>query len=246
MSEKGKDRDMQPAQKGKGTNRTNTGSDPAAKRGASKDELRVEVEPGKSKERTLADIGLSPIAQGMATARLFTKPSFGDLAIEGLMESLADHVVATKQGDLSTQKAMLACQAVALNSIFTEMARRAAANMGEYIEATERYMRLALKAQAQSRATVEALERLTGGREQTVRHVHVDNRGGQAVIAETVHTGGKQIGKTDDQSHGTSACRAGIGPAVPGADPFGSGVPIPSREGQEAVQDARRDQPWSS
>jgi hypothetical protein len=26
-----------------------------------------------------------------------------------------------------------------------------------------------------------------------------------------------------------------------GADPFGSGVPIPSREGEAAMQDARRD-----
>src|SRR5690606_16500795 len=151
----------------------------AAKPDGDKDELKVQLEPGKSRERTLADVGLSPIAHGMATARLFTKPSFGELSLEGLMEALADDVVAVQRGDLKTQKAMLACQATALNAIFTELARRAAANMGEYVEATERYMRLALKAQAQSRATVEALERLTSGREQTVRHVHVDNRGGQ-------------------------------------------------------------------
>ena len=36
-------------------------------------------------------------------------------------------------------------------------ARRSGLNMGEYIEASERYMRLALKAQAQCRATIEAL-----------------------------------------------------------------------------------------
>lgn len=40
------------------------------------------------------------------------------------------------------------------------------------------------------RATLEALAKLDQPREQTVRHVHVDNRGGQAVIAETVQTGG--------------------------------------------------------
>ena len=170
-----------------------------AKPAEPKSELRVQAEDGKSKERQLADMALSPIAHGMATARAFTKPSFGEQSVEGLFESLADHVVAAKGGDLGTQKAMLACQAVALNTIFTELARRAAANMGEYIDATERYMRLALKAQAQSRATVEALERLTGGREQTVRHVHVDNRGGQAVIAETVQTGSKENGQSNEQ-----------------------------------------------
>ena len=57
-------------------------------------------------------------------------------------------------------EAMLTSQAVALNIIFAELARRAAMNMGEYIEATERYLRLALKAQAQCRATTETLAAL--------------------------------------------------------------------------------------
>ena len=65
-------------------------------------------------------------------------------------------------------------------------------------------MRLALKAQAQSRATIEALERLAHGREQTVKHVHVDNRGGQAVIADSVQAGGQGNRKNDEQSHATA------------------------------------------
>jgi hypothetical protein len=84
---------------------------------------------------------------------------------------------------------------------------------------------------------METLARMRRGGEQVVRHVHVDNRGGQAVIAENVHTGGKGNGKIDDQSHATGA--AGVGPALLGADPFGNGVPIPSREGPEAVPYAR-------
>lgn len=47
----------------------------------------------------------------------------------------------------------------------------------------------------------------------------------------------KGNGKIDDQSHATGT--AGIGPALLGADPFGNGVPIPSREGPEAVPYAR-------
>jgi len=62
---------------------------------------------------------------------------------------------------------------------------------------------------------------------------------GQAVIADQFHNhaGGQGNGKIDDQSHATGA--AGIGPALLGADPFGNGVPIPSREGAEAVPYAR-------
>jgi hypothetical protein len=55
---------------------------------------------------------------------------------------------------------MLVGQAHSLDAIFTELARRSAANMGEYIEASEKYMRLALKAQAQCRATIETLAAL--------------------------------------------------------------------------------------
>jgi hypothetical protein len=151
--------------------------------------LQIAAEPGEAEGARLAKLGLDPAANAMTTARLFTKGTFGELPLTALYEEMGKQVAAAKNGDLSRQRAMLASQSIALNSIFTEMARRAALNMGEYIEASERYMRLALKAQAQSRATVEALEQLVGGREQTVKHVHVDNRGGQAVIADTVHTG---------------------------------------------------------
>jgi hypothetical protein len=51
----------------------------------------------------------------------------------------------------------LAIQAHTLDTIFNELARRSAANVGEYMEAAERYMRLALKAQSQCRATIETL-----------------------------------------------------------------------------------------
>lgn len=132
---------------------------------------------------------------------------------------------------------LLAVQALTLDNIFTEMARRMALNMGEYLGATETYARIAMKAQAQSRATLEALAKLHQPREQTVRHVHV-NEGGQAVIADQFHhhAGGQKNGRFDDQSHATEA--AGLGLPLLGADPLGNGVPIPSREGAEAVPNA--------
>ena len=85
-------------------------------------------------------------------------------------------------------------------------ARRAANNMGEYINATERYGRLALKAQSNCRATLEALAKLHQPREQTMRHVHV-NEGAQAVVADHLHnhTGAAENGKSVKQSHATGA-----------------------------------------
>lgn len=122
-----------------------------------------------------------------------------------------------------------------------DAAIRALSQLGsaEWVPTIQTFGNLATKLLRTSQGQMETLARMRRGGEQVVRHVHVDNRGGQAVLAENVHTGGKENGKTDDQSHAAGA--AGIGPALLGADPFGNGVPIPSREGAEAVPYARRD-----
>ncbi|WP_157696554.1 hypothetical protein [Porphyrobacter sp. CACIAM 03H1] len=205
---------------------------------AGKDQLSVAAEPGKSAERCRADVALDPAAHGMAATRMFARGSFGDLDTTALFESHRDKVAKAAGCDLSHQKMMLAAQADALNSIFTEMARRAALNMGEYLGATETYMRLGLKAQSQCRATIEALERLSSGRVQTVKHVHV-NEGGQAIVADQFHqhTGGSENGKSNEQPHATGT--VGESPALLGADPQGNGVPIPSGERQSPMPHAR-------
>lgn len=172
--------------------------------------LRVNAVKGKSKERNLADVSLDPAANGMVAARGFNQFSFGELDTTALFQALKDNGDKAASGDLSHQKKMLAVQADALNTAFAELARRAALNMGEYIGATETYLRLALKAQSQCRATIEALDRLCNDRTQTVRHVHV-NQGGQAVIADQVHNhaGGKRNGKSNEQPHAPESSAAG-------------------------------------
>lgn len=120
-----------------------------------------------------------------------------------------------------------------------DAAIRALSQLGsaEWVPTAQMFGNLATKLLRTSQGQMETLARMRRGGEQVVRHVHVDNRGGQAVIAENVHTGGKGNGKIDDQSHATGA--AGIGPALLGADPFGNGMPIPSHEGAEALPNAR-------
>ena len=132
---------------------------------------------------------------------------------------------------------MLTAQAHTLDAMFAEFARRASINMAEYLNASESYGRLALKAQANCRATLEALMKLHQPREQIVKHVHV-NEGGQAVVADHFHTGGRENGKSNEQSHanGRVPARRAAGP-----DPEGNGVPIPSREREATLQNARRD-----
>ncbi len=119
--------------------------------------FKVSESPGKSPERSLADTALHPTVGAAATVICFAKGTFGTLAITETVEALNDNVNAVKKGNLSGPEAMLVSQAHSLDAIFTELARRSALNMGEYIEASEKYMRLALKAQAQCRATIETL-----------------------------------------------------------------------------------------
>lgn len=124
-----------------------------------------------------------------------------------------------------------------------DAAIRALSQLGsaEWIPTAQTFGNLATKLLRTSQGQMETLARMRRGGEQVVRHIHVDNRGGQAVIADNVHTGGKENGKAVDQSHATGA--AGIGPAMLGAHPFRNGVPIPCREGAEAVPYARGHEP---
>ena len=145
-------------------------------------------------------------------------------------------------GDLSFASAMLASQAITLDTMFAEFARRSALNIKEHLDAADRYARLAMKAQAGSRATLEVLAKLHQPREQTVRHVHV-NEGGQAVIADQFHhhAGAAKNAESVKQPHATGA--AGQSPALPGPDPFWNGVPVSGDQGAESMPTARRQKP---
>src|SRR5262249_27852821 len=57
-------------------------------------------------------------------------------------------------------EAMLTIQAHTLDTLFNELAKRAFLNMGQYMDAADRYMRLALKAQSHCRMNIEALAEL--------------------------------------------------------------------------------------
>lgn len=205
-----------------------------------KAQLKVTLPQGKSEARALAEVCHNPAAHGMTTVTLFNNGSFGSQDSTETFNVLREQADAAKDGNLSHYRAMLAMQADSLNSLFTELARRAAINMGDYLNATQTYLRLGLKAQAQCRTTIETLERMTAGHVQTVKHVHV-NEGGQAVIADQFHHhgGGRKNGEGSEQPHATGTGAAGGGPALSGPDPLGGTVPVPGGERQVAMQNAR-------
>ena len=76
---------------------------------------------------------------------------------------IQDAVDAVRDGAMAGAKATLVGQAIALNAIFAEMARRGGAMLGRPGNGAERYLKLAMKAQAQCRATLQVLNEIGTG-----------------------------------------------------------------------------------
>lgn len=92
------------------------------------------------------------------TSEAFSKSMFPDLDLSELIGELRVKVEKVQSGDLTGMEAMLVGQAHSLQTIFVSLARRASSQ--EYIKNYGMFMSLALKAQSQSRATIQALTEL--------------------------------------------------------------------------------------
>ena len=136
---------------------------------------------GKTHDRVLAELAGTGVASNAYVLTLFNKGTFGDLALNEVINVLADNGKAVNEGKLAGAEMMLTAQAAALDAVFCEMARRSALNMGEYLDASERYMRLALKAQSQCRATVETLAAIKSPPVVFARQANINNGGQQQV-----------------------------------------------------------------
>ena len=207
-------------------------------------EHKVEMPAEKDETRAgmMARSMIEPYLRHSILAHDLTKKSVGDLpgqpSLNDYVHTIRNKAIQSRQGELGMASDLLIAQALSLDAMMTELLRRATMNLGDYPVAAERYARLAFKAQSNSRASLEALAKLHQPREQTVRHVHV-NEGGQAVVANNFHhhTGGKKNGKTGEQPHATGT--AGKGKALSGPDAQGDSVPVPGSERKPAVQNAR-------
>ena len=166
-------------------------TEPKREPGASRALYSV-AKPGETREQLIAQIAAAGMLENAATVQAFGKGTVGEIGITEAVHALRERADAMSRGDLSGAEAMLTAQASSLNAIFAEMARRAAANMGEYLSATETYLRLALKAQAQCRATLETLATIKAGpvviaRQANIAHgpQQVNNGVSQPVRART-------------------------------------------------------------
>lgn len=199
------------------------GKHPALSAVASKsvDEARTLVvgkRAGDTDQAAIARAKLSPSVQGALT--LFAArwgdvyAPFAATDINAVADELAKQAKAVIANDLSRLEAMLTVQAHSLDAMWNECARRARANMTEYPDAFDRYMRLALKAQSQCRSTIEALAEmknpkpfiavgqanLTNGPQQVNNGVSGPVRAPERARAETPELANKLL---EQETHGT-------------------------------------------
>lgn len=139
---------------------------------------------GESPADALARAGTSPFLPAAATLRDFrVKDGMGGMveSLDAVVRQLEQQATDASAGDLTRAEAVLAVQATTLDAVFNAMARKAAANIDKHADATERFLRMALKAQAQCRATLETLAAIKQGPVVFARQANINNGGQQQV-----------------------------------------------------------------
>ena len=117
--------------------------------------LVIKSDVEKSKERHLAEIGLSTNILNAATASNFTKSIVGEIDLTEATAVMKEKVNKVKAGDLGGLEATLTAQVTSLDTMFSALAMRG--NNSDTMSKLEIYMRLALKEQAQCARTIEVL-----------------------------------------------------------------------------------------
>lgn len=159
-----------------------TGTKPAPKsKGQMMASPAAAAEPDKAE--AMAKMALRPSINAAAVMVAYTKP-LGEQGVGALADALADDMKAVFTGDLQRAEAMLFGQAHALQAIFMNLARRSTAQ--EYMKNSETYLRLALKAQSQCRATLETLAAIKNPPVVFARQANINNGGQQQVNNGTV------------------------------------------------------------
>jgi hypothetical protein len=112
--------------------------------------------PDPEHAQAMRRLAVSGRASNASVTALYADEVFGQLDSYETSVDLDRAVDVVKQGNLQSVEGLLLAQAVSLNSIYTKLAVRAHKQIGD-LDQAERCLRLALRAQGQSRATLETL-----------------------------------------------------------------------------------------
>lgn len=145
-----------------------------------------------------ARCAIFPGVSAAVVIEAFAKQSVGEQDVTALTDELMRANMRVGDGDMSGAESMLMSQAYALQSIFVTMARRSALNAGEYINASDTYMRMALRAQNQCRMTLETLSTIKNppvvfAKQANISHGHQQVNNGDKAISAHAHAAETEI-----------------------------------------------------
>lgn len=114
--------------------------------------------------REIAAQAVDPcVTSSMVVAAFWEQARGSSIDPKAGYDVIQDEVDTVRDGGMTGAQATLVGQAMALNAIFAEMARRGGAMLGRPGNAAERYLKLAMRAQAQCRATLQVLNEIGVG-----------------------------------------------------------------------------------
>lgn len=174
--------------------------------------LPDESASGRTEEERRASIALAPEFKAAVTAQAYA-PLIGQTDLASVLKRLGEMSIGSVKDNARDLEYMLASQAIALDSIFNRLAIQAHASIGKHPKVVDTYLRLALKAQNQCRATAESLANLKSPRqyisqtnvatalqvniERDGHHVDARTKGSHAASDSNVEALGEVHGATD-------------------------------------------------
>ena len=174
-------------------------------------------------ERGIARTLLRPSIAHAVTLTKVLKRDCGERGLTELAEELSEQCQAVTGGKMDQTEAMLIAQATTLDAIFGDLTRLAYCNWLTHLDAAERLMRVALRAQSQSRATLETLAEIKNppvviAKQANIAHGHqqvnndsVTSTHGRARARETQSEQSKLLEANDGEWLDTGATGQAIG-----------------------------------
>jgi hypothetical protein len=120
------------------------------------DSQTVKLATEKNEDEVNARKYLTP--ECLSAALLVSSNLLGKTPVDEVVHELSRQTAAVNRGDMTRAEDMLVAQAHTLDVLFAQLASRAL--MAKHMDGLEPYMRLALKAQNQARATLQTLAEL--------------------------------------------------------------------------------------
>jgi hypothetical protein len=140
------------------------------------DKPKVSQREDETRSQALARVSLTP--ECLSASVLMASKAIRNLEITEVVDELRRQTAAINRGDMTRAVDMLLAQAHTLDGLFAKLASQALSS--QHMDVMEAYMRLALKAQNQARATLQTLAELKAPRQ--VAFVQQANIGNQVQV----------------------------------------------------------------